>query len=224
MSNLVFLDLETGGLNDEKLALTEPLILPTGQVITHINGSQFLPILEIAILIVDDKTLDIVDEYTSEVRQNKNITSVMNSWSLAQHTNSGLMERCFSSKKSLKKVEQESIDFLKKHNINPKESPMCGNSIHFDRDFIVCQMNDFYKMFSHRNIDVSSFMERTKRTNPNMHEEIMRRKGDVPHLALEDIKLTLNMAKNYDLLLFKKDIAEKLNSDNEIIKTKKIKI
>lgn len=40
--------------------------------------------------------------------------------------------------------------------------PMCGASVHFDRAWLAVHMPNLHKMFSHRNIDVSSFIESAK--------------------------------------------------------------
>ena len=40
MNKIVWIDLETGGLNTEVVKLDEPIILPNGRKIEHVSGSQ----------------------------------------------------------------------------------------------------------------------------------------------------------------------------------------
>jgi oligoribonuclease len=72
----------------------------------------------------------------------------------AMHEESGLWSECMTTKATFNDVIDEAKLFLKQN--GAEGSPMCGNSIHFDRRFLTQQARDFCEMFHYRNLDVSS--------------------------------------------------------------------
>ena len=85
-------------------------------------------IIEIATIITDDNLNILAEGPVLAVHQSDLILNAMDEWNTKQHGQSGLIERVRRSKLKAQDVEQQTLEFLKKW-VNPKSSPMCGNSI-----------------------------------------------------------------------------------------------
>lgn len=131
-NHLVWMDLEMTGLDPDKER-----------------------IIEIATAITDFQ-LDIVAEGPSLViRQSPGILKKMDDWNQTQHAKSGLIELVKKSKITVKEAEKITLDFLKQF-CYPKKSPLCGNSIHHDRRFLINYMPKIHDYLHYRHIDVSA--------------------------------------------------------------------
>ena len=207
MSNIVWIDLETGGLNDDKIKLDEPIQMPNGRVIEHISGSQYHSILEIGIVITDND-LNPLAEYQAEIKQSKLAMKKMDKWSIEQHAKTGLTQRCLDSNKTLEQVEQECIDFLNENGISER-TPMAGSSIHFDHEFIIHQMPNLASKFSHQHIDVTSLHNLYKYKYPEIAQQVKDLKSNVTHLVIDDIKDSIKIADLYSALIPKEELTIK---------------
>ena len=169
-TNLIWIDLEMTGL------------LPERDVI-----------IEIA-TIVTDANLNILEEGPSMViHQSSEILAGMDEWNTEHHTNSGLVQRVKDSIISSKQAEKQTIEFLEKH-VNAGASPMCGNTVCQDRRFLYNYMPELEKFFHYRHIDVSTLKELLDRWKPQAK---MIREGKSAHLALADIRDSINELKYY---------------------------
>ncbi|CAC9465132.1 3'-to-5' oligoribonuclease (orn) [uncultured Gammaproteobacteria bacterium] len=169
-TNLIWIDLEMTGLVPE----TDTII-------------------EIA-TIVTDKDLNILAEGPAlAIYQSDEILAGMDEWNTEHHTNSGLVQRIKDSHVSIQQAEKQTIDFLQAY-VNPSASPMCGNTICQDRRFLYNYMPKLEQFFHYRHIDVSTLKELAVRWKP---EAKMIREGEPAHLALLDIKDSIDELKHY---------------------------
>ncbi len=169
-TNLIWIDLEMTGLLPEKDV-----------------------IIEIA-TIVTDADLNILAEGPSlAIHQSSEILAGMDEWNTEHHTNSGLVKRVKESNISTRNAEKQTIEFLSKY-VNESMSPMCGNTICQDRRFLYNYMPELEKFFHYRHIDVSTIKELLVRWKP---EKKMIREGESQHLALADIRDSIDELKHY---------------------------
>jgi oligoribonuclease len=169
-TNLIWIDLEMTGLLPEKDV-----------------------IIEIA-TIVTDKDLNILAEGPALViHQSNEILAGMDEWNTEHHTASGLVQRVKDSNVSAQQAEKQTIEFLKKY-IDTGASPMCGNTVCQDRRFLYNYMPELEKFFHYRHIDVSTLKELAVRWKP---EAKMIREGESAHLALADIRDSIDELKHY---------------------------
>ncbi|MCK9502594.1 MAG: oligoribonuclease [Porticoccaceae bacterium] len=158
--NLIWIDLEMTGLEPEKDV-----------------------IIEIATL-VTDKDLNILGEGpVIAIHQDDARLAAMDEWNTRQHGKSGLTDRVKNSTTSTAQAERQTLDFLSQW-LEPRTSPMCGNSICQDRRFLARLMPELEAFFHYRNLDVSSVKEIARRWRPELVAGF-RKKGS--HLAMDDI-------------------------------------
>ncbi len=117
----------------------------------------------------------------------------MDAWNTNQHGKSGLTARVQASHVSEAQAETETLAFLAQY-VDPKTSPMCGNSICQDRRFLARYMPALEQFFHYRNLDVSTLKELAKRWKPSALDGFT--KGGT-HLAMADIKDSIEELKHY---------------------------
>ena len=156
-------------------------------------------IIEIATIITDDHLNILAEGPVLAVHQSDLILNAMDEWNTKQHGQSGLIERVRRSKLTAQDAEQQTLEFLKKW-VNPKTSPMCGNSICQDRRFLARQMPQLERFFHYRNLDVSSIKELCYRWRPDILKGVEKTGS---HLAMDDIRDSIRELKHYRQHFFK---------------------
>ncbi len=193
---LIFIDLETTGLDPR-------------------NGS----ILEIAVVTTDDVLNEVGKPLVSLVKPLHGLGhEVMDDFVYEMHTKNGLLTALYEGHhgdtdagwgrvtpsamvRDLPRrcdVEQLLIGAFQ---VASRSLIMAGSSIHFDRAWLDEHMSDFMKLFSHRMVDVSSFTEMAKRWAPEIYA---KRPGLGPdgkpipqHRALDDIRMSIETLRYY---------------------------
>lgn len=170
--NLIWLDLEMTGLDIKKDV-----------------------IIEIASIITDQE-LNILEEGpVFAISQPDEVLENMNDWCKKQHSKSGLVDRVKASNTSISQAEDLTLDFWKKW-VKEGESPLCGNSVHNDRMFLLKYMPRLEKFLHYRHLDVST---PKLLSNYWYNKEF---KKDSKHLALDDIKDSIDELKFYKENIF----------------------
>lgn len=150
-------------------------------------------IIEIATIITDDELNIIAEGPVIAVHQPELELAKMDDWNVRTHGESGLVDRVKASKVSMAEAEQQTLDFIAQY-VKKGHSPLCGNSIHQDRRFLVKQMPILEEFVHYRNIDVSTLKELAKRWKP---EIISGFKKSESHKALDDILESIAEMKYY---------------------------
>lgn len=155
-------------------------------------------ILEIA-TVITDTNLNIVEHGPELViHQPDEVLANMNDWCKEHHGKSGLTEKVRAAGVTEKEAELVTLSFLKEY-VEEFEAPLCGNSIHQDRNFLAKHMPDLHAYLHYRNIDVSSLKELTFRWFP----ELPKFKKANKHTALEDVIESIQELKYYREMVFK---------------------
>lgn len=155
-------------------------------------------IIEIATIITDGDLNILAEGPSIVVHQPDHILDGMDEWNTTHHGDSGLTAKVKASTISMRIAEQQSLDFIKQY-VPPSTSPLCGNSIHQDRRFLVPYMPELETYLHYRNIDVSTIKELARRWYPNSKAPIKK----AEHLALADIRESINELRWYRENLFR---------------------
>jgi len=101
---------------------------------------------------------------------------------------------------NLEEVENNLISLMNAHGVDEslmgtprKLPPMCGSTVSFDRKYIKKYWPELFRLFTHRNIDVSSIRELQKRWRPDL--PMPRKTGN--HRAESDIEASINCLRSY---------------------------
>ena len=169
-SYMVWIDLEMTGLDPEKQR-----------------------IIEIASVVTDDNLSPVAEGPHLVIHQPPRVIASMDTWSKKQHAKTGLTEEVIRSKVSLKEAEKKTLAFLEK-NCFPQASPLCGNTVHHDRRFLIKYMPKVHDFLHYRHVDVSTIKDLVARWYPN--DKAFLKKKD-SHRALADILESIEELKFY---------------------------
>lgn len=168
--NLIWIDLEMTGLNPDKNT-----------------------IIEIATVVTDKNLVVLAQGPCLAIHQSEATLAKMDKWNVKHHTQSGLVERVRNSQVCLLDAQQQTLEFLTQW-VDANISPMCGNSICMDRQFLRVYMPELCQYFHYRHIDVSTLKELVSRWQP---EAKMQFSKESAHLALSDIYDSIDELKHY---------------------------
>lgn len=154
-------------------------------------------ILEIATVITDGQLNIVAEGPNIVVHQPDSVLEEMNDWCKQHHGDSGLTQRVRESTVSLAEAEVQTLEFIQQH-VGERLSPLCGNSIHQDRRFLVKYMPALEGWLHYRNIDVSTVKELVARWYPALPQPA--KSGQ--HLALADIRESINELRYYRSKVF----------------------
>ncbi|MCE2998501.1 MAG: oligoribonuclease [Betaproteobacteria bacterium] len=150
-------------------------------------------VLEIAIVITDSQLNTVAEAPVFVVHQPDSVLGAMDNWNRSTHGKSGLIDRVKASRLSEADVEQQMIEFLSAY-VPAGVSPICGNSVHQDRRFLVKYMPKLDAYFHYRMIDVSTIKELVRRWKPEVIGGMVKHGK---HEALADIHESIEELRYY---------------------------
>lgn len=150
-------------------------------------------IIEAAVIITDSALNELAQSEVFVIHQPDSIIDHMDAWNTATHNRTGLVGRVKASTLTEADVEQKLLDFLREW-LPEKASPLCGNSVHQDRRFMVRYMPRLEAYFHYRNLDVSTLKELAKRWHPAVAKGVVKKGA---HQALDDIRESIEEMKYY---------------------------
>jgi oligoribonuclease len=150
-------------------------------------------VLEVAIVITDAHLDTVAEAPPLVVHQPESVLLGMDAWNTSTHARTGLTERVRAATLNEAEVERRMLEFVAQY-VPPSISPMCGNSVHQDRRFLVRHMPQLETYFLYRNLDVSTLKELARRWRPALLEGIVKAGK---HEALADIYESIDELKYY---------------------------
>jgi oligoribonuclease len=169
-NSLIWIDMEMSGLNPEVDR-----------------------VLEIAVVVTDSELNTVAEAPVLVVHQADALLNAMDEWNRSVHSKSGLIARVRASALSEAGAEEQLVRFLDKI-VPPATSPMCGNSVHQDRRFLVRHMPRLEAYFHYRNLDVSTLKELARRWKPQVMAGLTKHGK---HEALADIHESIEELRYY---------------------------
>jgi oligoribonuclease len=171
LPHLIWIDCEMTGLSLEKDVLVEIAVLVTDSELNVIGEG-----------------IDLVIKATPEQ------LAGMNEFVTQMHTTSGLITE-IPNGISVAAAEDAILAYLESAGTLPGKSPLAGNSVSVDRNFIARDMSRLNEYLHYRTIDVSSIKELARRWYPKIYFAAPVKTGN--HRALGDIQDSIEELKYY---------------------------
>jgi oligoribonuclease len=175
-ANLVWVDLEMTGLEPE-----------------------YNTILEIATIVTDADLTVLAEGPVIAIHRPDAVLEAMDEWNRDHHGASGLIARVRASQHTVAAADAETLAFVRQY-CTPRSSPLCGNSVHHDRRFLVREMPQLVAFLHYRNIDVSTIKELVRRWYPADAQAPEKKHA---HLALDDIRESIEELRFYRTHVFR---------------------
>jgi oligoribonuclease len=121
------------------------------------------------------------------------VLDAMDDWNKSTHGKSGLIDKVKASTLTEEAAQSQMIEFVSQY-VPKNASPLCGNSIHQDRRFLVKYMPSFEDYLHYRNLDISTLKELCRRWKPSVYGQF---KKSGKHEALADIIESIEELKFY---------------------------
>ena len=91
-------------------------------------------------------------------------------------------------------MEDQLLQYLSQF-VEPKQSPLAGNSVYMDRIFLKNEMSRLDEFLHYRIVDVSTLKELCRRWSPEVYAKAPPKKNS--HRALDDILKSIEELKYY---------------------------
>jgi oligoribonuclease len=166
---ILWIDLETTGLNPEK---------------HHI--------LEVCAIVTDSDLCEL-GSTSGVVHVQKDILDEMDAWCTKTHTESGLVAECVASTLTTFDVERRILELIDRNWSQGVKPILAGSSIHFDRRFISKYMQRLDQRLHYRMLDVSALTEAYRLI---FSYEVPPPKLK-PHRAAADIRQSIGLMSEY---------------------------
>ena len=150
-------------------------------------------IIEIATLVTDNDLNIIAEGPDLVIHASDEELSTLSAWCRDTFGKSGLLDLVRASGITRAVAEAQTLEFLREH-VTPGSSPLCGNSVHNDRNFLQRQMPGLHDFCHYRNIDVSTVKELVHRWYPDRFRAPPKT-GD--HRAMADIRESVAELRHY---------------------------
>ncbi len=156
-------------------------------------------LVEIAVLVTDSELNIIGEGIDLVIHATEGQLAGMNDFVRNMHTTSGLINE-IEGGISVEEAEKKILDYLASAGVISGKSPLAGNSVSVDRNFIARDMKQLAEYLHYRTIDVSTIKELSRRWYPKAYFAAPAKTGN--HRALGDIKDSIDELKYYRSSVF----------------------
>ena len=155
-------------------------------------------LVEIAVLVTDENLNVLGDGIDLVIKTTPEKLAGMREEVRVMHTESGLINE-IPNGVTMAVAEEAVINYLMAHT-QPGKSPLAGNSVGMDRNFIARYMPKLNQYLHYRTVDVSSIKELARRWYPKVYFNAPKKTGN--HRALGDIKDSIEELRYYQSNIF----------------------
>jgi oligoribonuclease len=156
-------------------------------------------LVEIAVLVTDSELNVIGEGIDLVIKATPDQLAGMNEFVTQMHTTSGLITE-IPNGISVEAAEDAILAYLESAGTPPGKSPLAGNSVSVDRNFIARDMSRLNEYLHYRTVDVSSIKELARRWYPKIYFAAPAKTGN--HRALGDIQDSIEELKYYRANVF----------------------
>ena len=150
-------------------------------------------VLEVAMVVTDADLNTVAEAPVYVIHQPDEVLDAMDSWNKSTHGKSGLVDKVRASTFTEAEVEARLVEFLKPL-VPERTAPLCGNTVHQDRRFMVRYLPLFDAYLHYRIVDVSTLKELAKRWRPDVLAGVAK---EGRHEALADIHESIEELRHY---------------------------
>ena len=151
-------------------------------------------LVEIAVLVTDSELNLIGEGIDLVIKATPDQLAGMNEFVTQMHTDSGLITE-IPNGITVEAAEDAILAYLESTGTTPGKSPLAGNSVSVDRNFIARDMSRLNEYLHYRTVDVSSIKELARRWYPKIYFAAPAKTGN--HRALGDIQDSIEELKYY---------------------------
>jgi oligoribonuclease len=151
-------------------------------------------LVEIAVLVTDSELNVIGEGIDLVIKASPDQLAGMNEFVTQMHTTSGLITE-IPEGITVAAAEDAILTYLESAGTLPGKSPLAGNSVSVDRNFIARDMSRLNEYLHYRTVDVSSIKELARRWYPKIYFAAPAKTGN--HRALGDIQDSIEELKYY---------------------------
>jgi oligoribonuclease len=156
-------------------------------------------LVEIAVLVTDSELNIIGEGIDLVIHATDGQLAGMNDFVRNMHTSSGLINE-IPDGIDMAEAEKQIMQYLQSAGVVAGKSPLAGNSVSVDRNFIARDMKTLAEFLHYRTIDVSTIKELSRRWYPKAYFAAPAKTGN--HRALGDIKDSIDELKYYRSAIF----------------------
>ena len=150
-------------------------------------------VLEVALVVTDSELNTVAEAPVYVIHQSDEVLESMDSWNRSTHGKSGLVDKVRASTFTEAEVEARLVEFLRPL-VPERTAPLCGNTVHQDRRFMVRYLPLFDAYLHYRIVDVSTLKELAKRWRPEVLAGVAK---EGKHEALADIHESIEELRHY---------------------------
>jgi oligoribonuclease len=156
-------------------------------------------LVEIAVLVTDSELNIIGEGVDLVIHATEGQLAGMNDFVRNMHTSSGLINE-IPNGIEVADAEKQILAYLESAGVVAGKSPLAGNSVSVDRNFIARDMKLLADYLHYRTIDVSTIKELSRRWYPKAYFAAPAKTGN--HRALGDIQDSIEELKYYRAAVF----------------------
>jgi oligoribonuclease len=171
-------------------------------------------LVEIAVLVTDSELNIIGEGIDLVIHATDGQLDGMNDFVRNMHTSSGLINE-IPQGIPVDEAEARIMAYLNSVGVIAGKSPLAGNSVSVDRNFIARDMKTLADFLHYRTIDVSTIKELARRWNPKAYFAAPAKTGN--HRALGDIRDSIEELKYYRSAVFSDAPASKPAARNRFL-------